>query len=268
MSIAAFRKLIPRLVLVAAIALANPAYAGSGSESVTSIGLGYFVTDHDTESGLQSTTGEQSDLDFEGDLGLDSSVSAFRFDLKHQFNDRHSIDVSIFDLSRDGDFVIDGEIDYEDTTFPISARVRTELDFTIYKAAYAYNFWRRENWRIGASAGLYVGDIGIALINDDTGEASAGDVTAPLPVFGLRGSRDLGERWRVYAGLEAFVATIDDIDGFIYDAIAGVDFQTSKRTAVSLAWNAVELDIDALDSLNADLNWTYSGALLSFRLEF
>ncbi len=147
--------------------------------------------------------------------------------------------------------------------------INDNLDFTIYKLAYIYEFMQREDWRVGASIGVYTADTKLELRNENTQEAEAGDLTAPLPVIGLRGTRWLGEQWSVSAGGELFFASFDGVDGLLYDVSVSVDYWFSDAVALGLAWNAVELDVDARkERLSADLVWSYSGVLMALKVGF
>jgi hypothetical protein len=232
---------------VLATMLTAPAFSQPQFNTDTKLSLGVFITNHDTETTLESNLGQDTDIDFENDLGLDSSLSVFRLDGSHRFGEKHRVGASIFDLSRNAVTDIDGEITWQDTVFPIAARIKTDLDFTIYKLAYTYEFLQRDNAYLGASIG----------------------VTAPLPVIGLRGAYALTENWIAFAGAEIFFADFDEIEGFLYDVSVGIDYWFSDSVAIGLAWNGVEIDVDARsEALDADLVWRYSGALLSVKFGF
>jgi hypothetical protein len=254
---------------VLATMLTAPAFSQPQFNTDTKLSLGVFITNHDTETTLESNLGQDTDIDFENDLGLDSSLSVFRLDGSHRFGEKHRVGASIFDLSRNAVTDIDGEITWQDTVFPIAARIKTDLDFTIYKLAYTYEFLQRDNAYLGASIGLYTADIGIVLEDELSQAAETGDVTAPLPVIGLRGAYALTENWIAFAGAEIFFADFDEIEGFLYDVSVGIDYWFSDSVAIGLAWNGVEIDVDARsEALDADLVWRYSGALLSVKFGF
>lgn len=96
------------------------------------------------------------------------------------------VDFDVFDLSQSSIVTITREIEWGDTVFPTNAQISTGLDLTIYKAAYTYNMLRREKYKLGVTGGLYVADIALHLNLLENDEEERGNVTAPLPVLGLR----------------------------------------------------------------------------------
>ena len=254
-----------------ATALAPAANAEPFFKQDTQLSFGLFFTDQDTETSFKSNVGDGTDISFEDDLGLESDLSVFRFDGYHRFAKRHGIGFSIFDLSRDAVDTLEAEIEWQDTIYPVSAPVATDLDFTVYKLSYMYEFLQREKSYLGATFGLYTMDVGISLaIVDDDLSAETSDVTAPLPVLGLRGGWAFANRWSAFASAELFFAEIENVEGTLHDISAGIEYQVSDHFALALAYNDVELDVDASDdgALEADLVWGYSGALISFRFGF
>jgi len=153
--------------------------ADPGSERA-SISLGAFLTDRDTKGRVDSETlGLGTVIDAEDDLGLDSSDTVARLDAYYRFSARHRLDFSIFDLSRDATATIDEPIQFGDEIFDINSTISTELDLTIYKAAYTYSFLMRDEGYLGVTAGLYVLSSDISLTESNTGQFEADDLSPP-----------------------------------------------------------------------------------------
>ena len=208
-------------------------------------------------------------VDFEDDLGLRDSQSVFRLAGFYDFNERHRLDLDVFDLSQTAVVTMSRDIEWGDTVYPISAEVSTGLDLTIYKAAYTYHMVRREKYRLGATGGLYVADIALHLNLLESDEEERGDVTAPLPVLGLRGEYFFSDRWRASASAEWFGLQIDEYEGTLRDLLVGIDYSLGDHAAVGLGYNDVKIDIDATeDDLRADLMWQYSGFIGYLRFSF
>ena len=101
------------------------------------------------------------------------------------------------------------------------------------------------------------------------GERESADVTAPLPVFGLRGGYDLSERWSFRASGEFFVFEYEDFDGSLYDIYAGVDFQVMEHMAVGVGINSVKMDIGVTKpNASGNLDWQYDGGLIFLKFDF
>ena len=233
-----------------------------------SLSLGVFITDRDTDTRLDgSTTG--SDVNFEKDLGLDTSDTVFRLDGYYRFNERHRLDFSWFDLSRNGSKQINRDIQWGDTLYTIDTTVNTDVDLQIYKAAYTYSFLRREKGYLGATAGLYVADTRSGISEQSLGQAEFGEITAPLPVIGLRGEYAMSDRWSFRASGEFFFIEYDDIDGSLVDLYAGVDYQLLDNMSIGLGVNSVSIDVDATKtSFAGALDWQYVGGLVFLKFNF
>ncbi len=254
----------------AAMTLAMPAFSANTVEGDRfSISLGMFFTDRDTETQLDGTTTSGTPTDLENDLGLDSSDNVFRVDGYFRFSEKHRVDFSVFDLSRSSSKQIDRDIQWGDSLYSISTTVNSDFDLTIYKAAYTYAFMRRENGYLGATVGVYTADTKVGLSEQNLGQTEVGDITAPLPVIGLRGEYEFADKWTFRASGEFFFVEFDDIEGSLVDVYAGVDYAVRDSLAVGLGVNSVNLDVDASQSsFQGSLDWRYTGGLLFLKFDF
>jgi len=262
-------------VLLASAALLFSATPAAAEESADiddrfSVSLGMFFADRGTRTRLDGDVpGSGTDVDLEGTLGFDKSDTVFRIDGYFRFNEKHRIDFSAFDLSRDASKQIDEEFIWDGETYPIDVLVKASLDLQIYKLAYTWSFMQRDNGYLGVTAGLYVADIGTSIAAESIGQASSGGTTAPLPVLGLRGQYDFSEKWSLRGSAEFFAVDYDAYSGSLVDLYAGVDYQFSEHVAVGAGINSVRIDV-GVDKTNFDgnLDWRYDGALLFFKFDF
>ena len=77
------------------------------------------------------------------------------------------------------------------------------------------------------------------------GRAESEDLTAPLPVIGLRGQYALAERVTLRGAVEWFGIDTGDVEGTLVDKYVAVDYGFGQRFAVGLAYNDVSMDIRA-----------------------
>ena len=259
---------LPGLLLLGSVSI--PVQVLADEDDRFSVSLGVFVTDRDTRTRLDGSEGEiGSRIDFENDLGIDGSDSVFRVDGYFKFNDRHRLDFSTFNFSRNATKVIDRDIEWQGTVFPIDTTVRSGTDLEIYKLAYTYSLIRREKAYLGLTGGLYVADIGARLSADNIAAQVGGSVTAPLPVVGLRGAYPLGEKWTFRMSAEFFFLEYGDFDGSLVDLYASVDYQLFDRVAIGAGVNSVQLDVGVDKArFNGDVDWNYKGGLLFLKIDF
>lgn len=233
------------------------------------LSLGVFVTDRDTEARLDSSVGDGTDTDFESDLGLDSSDTVFRVDGYIRFAERHRVDFSVFDLSRKSSKQIDRDIQWGDSLYTIDTVIEADFDLSIYKAAYTYSFLNSDEGYLGATAGLYVADVKTRLAEQNLGQAEVGELTAPLPVIGLRGEHKLSDRWTFRASGEFFFVEYDDVDGSLVDLYAGLDYRVLDNLEIGFGYNSVDLDVDTQQSeFSGGLDWRYAGGLVFLKFRF
>lgn len=263
-------KLVLCAVVIAFLSLPAVSTALAEDDTKFSLSLGVFIADRGSDTRLD-VAGEPNGtpVDLEKDLGMDASDSVFRVDGFYRFNDKHRIDFSAFDLSRTATKDIEKEIDWQGTIFPINTSVASEFDLKIYKLAYTYSIMRREKGYLGLTAGLYVADMGARLSGEDIADREGGDITAPLPVVGLRGEYQLAEKWSFRASAEFFSLEYEEFDGTLTDLYAGIDYKLFNRASVGLGVNSVRMDIGISDSdLNGKMDWRYDGALLFLKFDF
>ena len=249
--------------------LAAPAAAQSVDGDQFSLSLGVFITDRDTNARFDSAADTGTPTDFEKDLGLDSSDTVFRVDGYVRFSERHRADFSVFDLSRKSSKQIDRDIQWGDELYSIDTQIKSDFDLAIYKAAYTYSFLQGDSGYLGATIGLYVADTRVSLAEENIGQAEVGEITAPLPVIGLRGEHKLSDRWTFRASGEFFVVEYDNIDGSLVDLYAGFDYRVMDKMSVGIGFNSVSLDVDATKSaFEGAFDWQYSGGLVFLKFNF
>jgi hypothetical protein len=273
--IAAMKTLVPASLLAGSIVLWLPLAASAqptvGSERA-SILVGSFITDRESDARLDSDSGEGTDLDLENDLGLESSMSVARVGGYLWLGRRHRLDVAYFDMSRDASRVIDETIEFGDEVFPINTTIESEQDLSILKADYTFAALMRDRGYLGIVAGLYIADMAMTLSERTLGSYESEDVTAPLPLFGLRGDYAITDRITLRGAMQWFGFETDDIDGRLTDFYLGADYGLGQRQrmAVGIAYDRVSMNIGAEDDEGFDgrLDWGYDGLLLYFKADF
>jgi hypothetical protein len=236
-----------------------------------SILLGMFITDRATSARLDSNNGDAgSDIDLEDDLGLEDSTTVARFGGYYWFKPRHRLDFSMFDLSRDASRQIQETIDFGDQIFQINTVVNTSNDLTIAKVDYTFAVLNRERGFLGVGGGLYVSQTKLSLSNPTVGTAESEDVTAPLPVLGVRGEYEITEKIALRGAIQWFGIDTGDIGGRLVDSYIAADYTFRERYAVGLAFNDVSLNVEATDDTgwNGQLDWGYDGILLYMKFDF
>jgi hypothetical protein len=235
-----------------------------------SVLFGMFITQPDTNARFDSSSGMGTDIDLEDDLGLDTSQSVARLSGYYWLGLKHRLDFSLFEFSRNATGEIDRTIEFGDESFAVDTVVNTTADVRIFKAAYTFVPIVRERGDFGITAGLYTAaiDLGLADVQSDTDES--GDLTAPLPVIGVRGRFAISDRIALSGAIELFSIDTGDVGGRLSDGYVGVDYSFGNRIGVCLAYNLVSMNVDAedADGFLGQLDWGYDGFMLYLKLDF
>jgi hypothetical protein len=269
-SLSPWARHIPVALAAVLIDAAAGAQDGRMFDERGSVLFGVFVTEPNTSARLDSASGIGTDIDLENDLGLDTSKTVARLSGYFWLSERHRLDFSAFQYSREASRVIDKTIDFGDETFEIDTVVSTTSDVTVFKAAYTFAPVVRRRGDFGITAGLYTAqvDLGLADRQSETDESEG--LTAPLPVLGFRGRYAITPRLSFGGSIELFSIETSDAGGRLSDAYLGIDYTFNDRVGVGVAYNRVSMNIDADDSsgFQGQLDWGYDGYMLYLKLDF
>jgi hypothetical protein len=192
-----------------------------------------------------------SDVELEDEFDLDETLEELRVDLRWRFKPKHLIDVAYYDISRTGQRVITRNLSIGDQEFSLGTDLDSELDFKVYKIAYAYSFSQSEVHDATLSVGLHAMDMGLSvrgmLLNQSVDRHSS-DLSVPLPVVGTQYSRRLSERFTVNLDAEVFALEYDDVKGSLVDLNASLDWDITNRFGATLGYNFVDLTIKSDNS--------------------
>lgn len=225
-----------------------------------------FLANFDTAVRVDSDFVLGTNIDLEDLLGVDSDNAVFRLAASYEFTPRHRVDMSVFDINRNGSRSIAEDIEIGDVTIP-SGSVDTRFDTLVAKAAYRYNFVDDQRTVLGASLGLHMMGITFALESDVAQTSETFRATAPLPVVGLHGEYALSPTWKILASAELFQVDIGFGRGHLSDTSLAIEHEPWKHFGWGLGLNGFRLDADIEGDgpLSADLEYAYQGAFLYLR---
>jgi hypothetical protein len=224
-----------------------------------------FYSHFDSSAQVDTSTSVGTTLDLEDLLGLDDHNVVARVDAFYAFSPRHRIDVSAYDIDRDGQRAIDEDIQVGPGVIP-AGEVDTSLETLIVKADYRYNFVADTRTAIGASIGLHTMGIDLRVESTDFDVSEEFRVTAPLPVIGLHGEYALSERWKLLGSAELFQVDLGYAQGFLADNRLAIEHDLFDHFGWGLAFNGFQLDAEVEDSsLVTDLEYAYQGLFVYLR---
>jgi hypothetical protein len=270
--------------LATGLLLGSSALAADSNPSLLNdpfyLSLGTFILNSDTEVRFDGDTGRGTAVDWERTFG-GGDLTRFRLDGHWRFGDsgRHKARFMWFNASRSGSRSLDEEIEFGGEVYPVNVKVSSETSFDIYQLAYEYAFLKRDTYEIDGTIGVHLASLSLGLKAKASGSGGVldadikreGTLDAPLPVIGLRGIWQLPHNFSIDAGAQIFSLSIDQYDGNLQDYRVMVNWQPKKWLGFGLGYNRfdVDVDVDGDDNkFNGNLNWQYSGPMLSYSAVF
>lgn len=208
----------------------------------------YFVTRTNGTLRLDRSAGVASvgtTIDWERDLGGETSMTVPRIDGYWRFAPKHRVDFGWYRVERGGTVTTQRDIEFGNVSYPAgTVALQSRLDSEIVKALYTYSFYRAPQIEAALSVGLHVTKLE-ASMKTPGGLAEATSVTAPLPVFGVRLDYSFAPKWWVRSKYELFfLDNVDKYQGGFSDFTLTLEHQTFQHVGFGFGLNRSSLDIE------------------------
>jgi hypothetical protein len=235
--------------------------------------LGTFIVSTDLTAELNGQSIKNPDVNFHDTLGVGGDFTRARLDFLWRINPRHHIRLLIFKNDNTYNRVIDKPLAWGDYTFQANATIKTKFNFDVYELGYEYAFLRGPTYEVGATAGIHMLDMKLALSGDASITDASGHVAsatfstktsnlpAPLPVIGLRAGWSIAPNWYLEAQGQIFKFKLEGYDGTWSDLRAGVTWMFSRHFGVGAGYDRFHINVDISKSaFSGNLTTGYSGA--------
>jgi hypothetical protein len=239
------------------------------------ISVGGFVVGTDVKAELDGRAGQNQEVDFERDLGLDGDATRVRVDGLWRITPHHRLRFLYFDTKNDGSRRLDRDITWGDYTFSLGAQVNAETRARVAELAYEYAFTRQPTYEVAGTIGIHYIDTtlrisGVASFTDANGVVQTAQSTtrensapAPLPVVGLRAGWVVAPQFYVDAQAQFFRARLDGYEGTITNARITGTWMFTRNVGVGLGYDYFGTDVEVdRTSFNGNLKVAYSGLQL------
>jgi hypothetical protein len=195
--------------------------------------------------------GEGTEVDAEDDLGLPKT----RFQPRGSFRWRpwhsHEFEAGYQFARRDGERLLERDINFGDNTYEAGLQVDTELNTDNLFLNYRWALIAKERSQYGVAVGLGVIflDVGIdatANVNESEGNVEGTkSFKAPVGSLGLYGRWLAGDRWFFQADARYIQVSISRLDAKVAEAGGSARYFIKRWVGVELGYalSAVELDI-------------------------
>jgi hypothetical protein len=238
----------------------------------------FSVFKHDSTMSLTSASvGLGVSFSPEDSLGWKGEQSVLRLDGRYRFTDKHSLSMSWYSISSDGERSIQKDIEWlgrdgNVITIPVGASVNSSLDYDIVKLAYLWSFYHSDKVELSVGAGIHLTDIGVKLeasVTDNGVSASNADMLAPLPVVSFRLGYSVTSKLSWFLQTELFAISVGDWDGTYSDLQLGIEYQLLQNMGVGigLGSNALKL-LEETDKSRFDYDNRISGINLFISANF
>ncbi len=232
-----------KLLLVgAAVAMAAPQVVWAERPSDRAwLDVGAFDAHIDSDLRLDNETLgiEGTRVDFERDLGLDSNRVMPKASGGIRLGKAFRLEGDFFELKREGNITLSGNLNIADTVFPLSADIHTQFRTNIYRVAAGYSFIRRDDSEFGISVGAHItsADFRIAVKGPlGIGLEQQRSKSAPLPNVGLYGSIKLFGPVALQGNVDAFKLKVGNYKGKLLDGQLGLDYRFAKNFGAGIGY--------------------------------
>ena len=243
--------------------------AAHGREDPTAVGflnakyfasVGLFAPDRKLRLGLDASfdiTIPQPDefVDFSEQFDIKSRDETFSAEFGWNFGDRWQLRGQYFRVEDTQSAELNEDIQWGDYTFNAGTSVGAGSDMQITRLFFGRRFWNSETLEAGLGIGGHLLDVSAFVAGNASidGELigfveERASASQPLPNIGGWFQRVYADRWIVKARLDWLAANIDDYEGHIVNASAGLAYNFSDHFGIGLAYNLFEIDITIHDT--------------------
>ena len=240
-----------KCLLLAALSLVPGAARAIEPLDTFSVSLGGYVTRFDTRVRVDGEALGGTRIDLSKDLGLDADDMIGFASMTWRPFARHEVGVSYFGNTVDADHRLQRDIVFDDKVYAASATVHGHYGVDAVEAYYTWWGFLQEDWALGPRLGVtwYRIELGLELEADINGEPVADgtledsvDADLPAPTIGVAWRWTPAEDWRVVADAGWFSTRINDIDGNVTYARAGVEWHPWARVGLLLDYTLSDID--------------------------
>ncbi len=236
------------------------------------LGVGVFAVNFDTTARKSSSILEPTPtIDLEDLLGLDEDRFEFSAQGYWRLASRHRLTFGYVYLNRDATSVtLDEEIEFDDTTFPVGAEVRSLFDTQVVELGYDYSFLKASRYELGLSTGIKAlefryGLEGEGTITDPDGSVVGGffseqdKLWVPVPEIGMHYGYSIAPNWFLRTSAKVFGLSLSGWKARLIDVGARVEAYPWKVVGFGFGYNLLEiLYIDKGDD-ELRLDYGFSG---------
>lgn len=230
----------------------------------------FFMPDITTEIRNDASNGARGTLlSVEGTLGMADQKKQGGLDLQFRLLDKHRIRAAFYELSRNGDVVLDQVVRFGDSTYVVNDRVLTKMDLRKLDLDYTYSFLRRERLELSAGLAIHL------LQAEGRLEAPARfvrenlDVAGPFATLAFDGTWRITKRFSLNGQGNFLQGHVGDVRGS-YKAFNGdVQFRWRPNFALGAGYSMTRFFLNSEDPTESGLfRFSYKGPMAFVRVSY
>lgn len=221
----------------------------------------YIVDGSDTQFALTGNLGLGTVIDYQKDLGGESSNTIPRIDAYYRFNPRHRINFTAFSIDRTGIRTLAIDVVINDESFSANETLNSDIKYTLYKLGYGYSFYHSPKVELSITAGLNITTYDLKFESSAGNKIESAGFTAPLPMFGLQMGYAITPKWSVNYLTESFFIEYEDkIRGTLLNYELTTEYKLFKHFAIGagLARMGTSVEVDD-DDYRGKVSDSYRG---------
>jgi hypothetical protein len=201
----------------------------------------------------------------EDDLGLEKTKVLADVELTLLPGEHHLLRLSGFEIRRAADVVLNKRIVFDDQTYNVNDRVRSNINLTLIGLTYGYRFIVKDRGELTGTFGLSVAQLNanaVALTRIREPEEGA----APVPFLGLEGRFNFTKRWGVEGRGGYLTVNVGDVKGTITDARGALTWRWNPHFVFGLGYRSFGVHVKSRsENTPGVLDMTMSGPMVFMR---
>jgi len=206
---------------------------------------GFFINSIDASASARRANGVLgTSIDLERDLDAEERVGVPWLQGYYRFTPHQRIDFSYYRLERDGKrTLVNRPIRFGNQTFKVNRSVKTTFKNEVWKLAYTWSFYHVPRVELGLTAGVHVTRYEMKLRTTGGAVSQREEVTAPLPVLGLRMDYAINRDWHILFSNESMYVDLGgDLQGSLNDYRLAVEWRPFQHVHFGLGTNRLSLN--------------------------
>lgn len=268
-------KVLTTTLIAAALTTCGIAHAADNADTLNQslwLQIGAFHPSIDSNAQVDHpTTGAAGTaIEFERDLGLAKKKTLPTLLLGARFAGDWRAEFEYFHLKREGTQTLGSLLNFDDSTFPVSASVTTRFSSSVYRASIGYSFVRTPQAEFGAVFGAHVTKFDISI----DGNVSAGggtlaaqreeqNKTVPLPTIGIYGAYAFAPGWEMAGRADVFKLKRGQYDGRLINAQANLIYRLNSNIGIGLGYRYDDYKVSSTrDDFRGYVDYKFKGPQL------